>query len=89
MIAHRRTRTPEQTQADVRAGIAECLRYGTTLVGDIAAGGASWDALAESALRAVVFHELLGLTEDRAARRRWRRGAGWRHTRGRRHAGQD
>jgi cytosine/adenosine deaminase-related metal-dependent hydrolase len=66
VIAHRRSRTPEQTQADIRAGIAECLRYGTTLVGDIAAGGASWDALAESPLRAVVFYELLGLTEDRA-----------------------
>jgi cytosine/adenosine deaminase-related metal-dependent hydrolase len=66
VIAHRRGRTAEQTQADVRAGIAECLRFGTTLVGDIAAGGASWEALAEAPLRAVVFYELLGLTEDRA-----------------------
>ncbi len=66
VVAHRRSRTAEQTQADIRAGIADCLRYGTTLVGDIAAGGASWDALAESPLRAVVFYELIGLTEDRA-----------------------
>ncbi len=66
VIAHRRGTTPEQTQADVRAGIAECLRYGTTLVGDIASGGASWDALAQAPLRAVVFHELLGLSRERA-----------------------
>ena len=52
VIAHRRTITPGQTQADIRAGIDECLRFGTTLVGDIASGGASWDALAESPLRA-------------------------------------
>jgi aminodeoxyfutalosine deaminase len=66
VIAHRRTVTPEQTQADIRTGIEECLRYGTTLVGDIASGGASWDALAEAPLRAVVFHEVLGLTDERA-----------------------
>src|ERR1700739_4908027 len=33
VIAPRRTTTAEQTQADIRAGLAECLRYGTTLVG--------------------------------------------------------
>jgi cytosine/adenosine deaminase-related metal-dependent hydrolase len=66
VIAHRRATTPEQTQADIRAGIAECLRYGTTLVGDIASGGASWDALSAAPLRAVVFCEVLGLSEGRA-----------------------
>jgi cytosine/adenosine deaminase-related metal-dependent hydrolase len=66
VIAHRRATTPEQTQTDIRAGVAECLRYGTTLVGDIASGGASWDALAEAPLRAVVFYEVLGLSQDRA-----------------------
>jgi cytosine/adenosine deaminase-related metal-dependent hydrolase len=35
-------------------------------VGDIAAEGRSWDALADAPLRAVVFYELLGLTEERA-----------------------
>ncbi len=68
VIAHRRSRTAEQTQADIRAGIAECVRYGTTLVGDIASGGASWDALACASLRAVVFREVLGLTPQRAER---------------------
>ena len=67
VIAHRRTTTPEQTEADIRAGLAECLRFGTTVVGDIASGGASWDALAEAPLWAVVYFELLGLSQDRAA----------------------
>jgi cytosine/adenosine deaminase-related metal-dependent hydrolase len=66
VIAHRRAATPEETQADVRAGIRECVRFGTTLVGDVTTGGASWEALAEASLRAVVFRELLGLTREGA-----------------------
>ena len=65
VIAFRRTRTPEQTQADIRTGLAECLRFGTTLLGDIASEGASWDALAVAPTRAVVFRELIGLTDER------------------------
>jgi cytosine/adenosine deaminase-related metal-dependent hydrolase len=70
VIAYRRTRTPEQTQADIRAGLAECLRSGTTLIGDIAAEGQSWGALAEALTRAVVYYEIIGVTEDRAAETR-------------------
>lgn len=66
VIAFRRTRTPAQVQADIAAGIAECLRFGTTLIGDIASGGASWDLLSQANCRSVVFRELLGLTEERA-----------------------
>lgn len=66
VIAYRRGRTPEQVQADVRAGLAEALRFGTTLLGDIAAEGASWDALAAAPVRAVVFRELIGVSEERA-----------------------
>ncbi len=66
VIAHRRSATVEQTQADIQAGIAECVRHGTTLVGDMASGGASWQALTDAPLRAVVFHEVLGLTAERA-----------------------
>ncbi len=62
VIAFRRCRTPEQTQADIRDGLAESLRHGTTLIGDIAAGGASWDALATAPIRSVVFHEFIGMT---------------------------
>jgi cytosine/adenosine deaminase-related metal-dependent hydrolase len=66
VIAYRRSRTPEQTQADIRAGLAECLRSGTTLLGDIAAEGQSWDALAAAPLRTVVFREMIGLSAERA-----------------------
>ena len=67
VIAHRRGRTPEQVLADVRAGLAESLRFGTTLLGDISGNGASWDELAAAPIRAVVFREMLGLTKERAA----------------------
>lgn len=66
VIAFRRGRTAEQVQADVRAGLDEALRFGTTLLGDISAGGASWEALASAPVRATVFRELIGLTAERA-----------------------
>jgi len=66
VIAYRRGRTTEQVQVDIRAGLAECLRFGTTLIGDIAAEGASWEAMREATTRAVVFYELIGLSEERA-----------------------
>jgi cytosine/adenosine deaminase-related metal-dependent hydrolase len=67
VIAYRRSRTPEQVDDDVRAGIAESVRYGTTLIGDIAAEAACWERLANAPTRAVVFRELIGVTEERAA----------------------
>jgi aminodeoxyfutalosine deaminase len=67
VIAYRKSRTPEQVDEDIQAGIAECLARGTTLVGDIAAEGRSWDALCIAPLRAVVFHELIGVSDERAA----------------------
>lgn len=76
VIAWRRTRTPEQTQADIRAGLAECLKFGTTLIGDIASEGASWDAVAEAKSRAVVFREMIGLSEERA-KRTWENATSW------------
>lgn len=65
VIAYRRTRTPEQVQADIRTGLEECLRFGTTLIGDIAVEGASWNAVRESKTRSVLFWELIGVTEER------------------------
>jgi cytosine/adenosine deaminase-related metal-dependent hydrolase len=67
VIAYRRQRSPERVQADIQAGLAECLRFGTTLVGDVAASHINWLLLADVPLRAVVFRELLGLSEERAA----------------------
>lgn len=66
VIAYRRQRTPEEVGTDIRTGIAESLRHGTTAVGDIAAGAASWQHLADSSVRATVYYELLGLSESRA-----------------------
>jgi cytosine/adenosine deaminase-related metal-dependent hydrolase len=67
VIEFRRGRPPEQVRDDIRTGIAECVRHGTTLVGDISGDGGSWDALAEAPLHAVVFREFLGLPADRAS----------------------
>jgi cytosine/adenosine deaminase-related metal-dependent hydrolase len=61
VVGQRRTQAPDRVAADVRAGLDECLRFGTTLVGDIAAAGQSWDALSSAPLWAVCFRELLGL----------------------------
>ena len=65
VIAYRRSRTPEQVQADIRAGLAECLRAGTTLIGDITSGGASYPAVSTAAVRAVLFWEIIGLNRGR------------------------
>ena len=65
VIAYRRTRTAEQVQTDITNGLAECLKFGTTLIGDIASEGASWDVLSAAPSRAVVFREMLGLSEER------------------------
>jgi cytosine/adenosine deaminase-related metal-dependent hydrolase len=66
VIRHRRETAPAQVQADIDAGIAESLRCGTTLLGDISGQGWSWSPLATATLRAVVFRELLGLSPERA-----------------------
>jgi cytosine/adenosine deaminase-related metal-dependent hydrolase len=66
VVGHRRSRTAAQLDADVRAGLAEALAYGTTLLGDISGQGLSWPALAAAPVRGVVFYELLGLPRPRA-----------------------
>lgn len=77
VIAYRRTRSPEQIQADIRAGLAECLRFGTTLIGDIAAEGVSWEALSDAPARAVVYGEVIGIRAERAAESLWRLSAAY------------
>jgi aminodeoxyfutalosine deaminase len=66
VISHRRQRTPQQVAEDIRLGLAECIRTGITLIGDISSDGGSWNTLAHSSIRAVVFREVLGLPEERA-----------------------
>ena len=59
VIAYRRGRTPERVEADIADGLAECLRFGTALIGDITSDGGSWLPLAASPARAVVFREFI------------------------------
>jgi cytosine/adenosine deaminase-related metal-dependent hydrolase len=66
VVAYRRRATPSEWQTAIVAGMAASVASGTTLVGDISAGGLSSPLLAGSPLRAVVFHELIGLTKSRA-----------------------
>jgi aminodeoxyfutalosine deaminase len=66
VIRHRRDNPPEQIAADVHEGIQASLRHGTTLLGDIAGQGRSWEQLTHAPIRSVVFYELLGLSEERA-----------------------
>jgi cytosine/adenosine deaminase-related metal-dependent hydrolase len=65
VIAHRRSQTPEQIAANIQTGIDESLAAGTTLVGDIAAGGASWEGLVKAQMRSIVFYEVLGVMWER------------------------
>jgi cytosine/adenosine deaminase-related metal-dependent hydrolase len=65
VIAHRRTQNAVGIAADIRTGLEESLRFGTTLIGDIAAGGSSWTALADAPVWAVCFREVLGLPHTR------------------------
>jgi cytosine/adenosine deaminase-related metal-dependent hydrolase len=66
VVVQRGQMAPHTEAESVTAGLAECLRFGTTLLGDISGTGASWAALTNAPVRAVVFREWLGLTADRA-----------------------
>lgn len=61
VTAYRRARSADQVPDDIRAGLDESIRSGTTLLGDIAAEGRSWEILAGSPVRAVVYREMIGL----------------------------
>lgn len=76
VIRHRRQHHPGQIDADVRTGLAESSALGTTLLGDVAAGGLSWNVLADAPVRSIVFYELLGLTPERA-RQSWGAARQW------------
>jgi cytosine/adenosine deaminase-related metal-dependent hydrolase len=76
VVRHRRQTNPEKVDTAIRTGLEECLASGTTLLGDISAGGLSWPILSTAPVRSIVFYEVLGLTEKRAGQalldlRRW------------------
>jgi cytosine/adenosine deaminase-related metal-dependent hydrolase len=79
VIAGRLAANPDEVQQGIVHGSTACVRSGTTLVGDISGGGGSWNALAASPLRAVVFFELLGLPAERADQA-WERARAWLET---------
>jgi aminodeoxyfutalosine deaminase len=66
VIAYRRSHSATKIDDDIQIGLKSAIASGSTLIGDISAEGASWMALADAPLRAVVFHELLGLSPERA-----------------------
>jgi cytosine/adenosine deaminase-related metal-dependent hydrolase len=76
VVRHRRRRSHAEVEEDIRAGLAQSIQNGTTLLGDISAGGASWPILAEAPGRALVYYELLGLTEQRADQA-WQQATVW------------
>lgn len=61
VIAHRRQVSEPQVRQAIREGMRECLRSGTTLLGDIRSAGWIDMVLEEPSPRVVVFHELIGL----------------------------
>ena len=80
-VVARRRETPASVANDaVRAGLAEALRFGTTMIGDIAGGGLSWDELAAAPAWSVCYRETLGLTDARAEVA-WGEAAEWLRTR--------
>ena len=65
VIAHRRGLNSDRVRSDIQNGLAESLRLGTTLIGDISGDGTSWEVLSNGPIRAVIFRELFGLKKDR------------------------
>jgi cytosine/adenosine deaminase-related metal-dependent hydrolase len=66
VIEARRGQGAKSVAHAVERGIDASVAAGTTLLGDISNGGASWRLLARSPLRATVFCEVLGLSPRRA-----------------------
>lgn len=65
VIAQRRDGSADSLRASVERNLAASLAAGTTLLADTTTAGLSWGPIAEAAVRAVVFTEMLGLTRDR------------------------
>ena len=76
VIGYRRMLAPDQVTADIRAGLAESLSFGTTLLGDISSQGYGWAVLVSAPVWSVVFYEVLGLPRARA-RQAWRDARAW------------
>lgn len=76
VIQFRRSVSELDVEQSMTQGLAESLRHGTTLIGDISGDGRSWPIVVESPIRAVVFREMLGLPKERAERA-WQMAQAW------------
>jgi cytosine/adenosine deaminase-related metal-dependent hydrolase len=65
VVARRIKTTPESARETVDRNLVASIAAGTTTVADISPAGLSWDALAGSAVRGVVFAEVIGLRRMR------------------------
>ena len=65
VVETRRSRSEDTLRWTVGENLAACIAAGTTLIGDITTAGLSWDQIAGTAIRAVVFAELIGLKRYR------------------------
>jgi cytosine/adenosine deaminase-related metal-dependent hydrolase len=64
-VPRNRGMTDDDWAASTKAGVAECLRTGTTCVADIASGPAAVAAVAEAGLPGVSYLELVGVDDAR------------------------
>ncbi len=69
MIARRLSLSEEFSRESAERGLRELLRCGTTCVADISSTGASVPPLVQGGVRAIVYHEILGLDPEEAPAR--------------------
>lgn len=77
VIAHRRAALPDIPAYTIHEGLAQSIRHGTTLLGDIEGGPTNLFRGAAD-LRLVIFKELLGLPRERV-QPAWEAGVTWLH----------
>jgi cytosine/adenosine deaminase-related metal-dependent hydrolase len=65
VIAQRRGGDDRSLKANAKQNVRRCIETGTTFVADTATAGLSWEAVAGSPIRGVVFAELIGLKRSR------------------------
>lgn len=66
VVGQRRQGSIDLLRESVARNVRACVAAGTTLVADVSTAGLSWDPVAESPIRAVVFAEMIGLRRERA-----------------------
>jgi cytosine/adenosine deaminase-related metal-dependent hydrolase len=65
VVDQRRTGSEHSLKGSVGRNLRSCIESGTTLVADTTTAGLSWEDVASSPIRAVVFAELIGLKRYR------------------------